>query len=88
MRSYSKAVEIQNYLDKMRSKGRKIGFVATMGALHEGHMALIQEAKKLSDVVVCSIFVNPHQTKYFFLPYPYFLETINKIKSNFDFFVQ
>jgi len=61
MRSFSKSFEIHSYLKEMRSNGKKVGFVATMGALHEGHMALIEEAKADSDIVVCSIFVNPQQ---------------------------
>lgn len=46
---------------KFRRENKTIGFVATMGALHEGHLALIQEARRMSDVVIVSLFVNPTQ---------------------------
>jgi pantoate--beta-alanine ligase len=53
--------ELQEYLHVQRSQNKKIGFVPTMGALHDGHISLIINAKKDEMLTVCSIFVNPAQ---------------------------
>jgi pantoate--beta-alanine ligase len=53
--------ELRQLLDTHRQSGRRIGFVPTMGALHPGHASLLSLARKLNEVVVVSIFVNPTQ---------------------------
>lgn len=53
--------EIRLIVSKLKSEKRKVAFVPTMGALHEGHLDLIREAHRHGDAVLVSIFVNPEQ---------------------------
>ncbi|HEX2983916.1 MAG TPA: pantoate--beta-alanine ligase [Ignavibacteriales bacterium] len=53
--------DMHEFSRQAKKAGKRIGFVPTMGYLHEGHMSLIRKAKELSDIVVVSVFVNPTQ---------------------------
>ncbi len=61
MQLFTLARTLDEFIQAEKSKGTKIGFVPTMGALHEGHLSLIRLAQSKADVVLCSIFVNPKQ---------------------------
>jgi len=61
MRTITTVAEMQRFADAERASGRTIGFVPTMGALHEGHLSLVREAQRRASTVVVSIFVNPIQ---------------------------
>ena len=58
---FTQITDIQHYIEKLHKEGKTVGFVPTMGALHNGHISLINLSKKNTDVTVCSIFVNPTQ---------------------------
>lgn len=61
MKIFNHIADIQSHISKLKSEGKMIGFVPTMGALHEGHGALIKASVSKCDITVCSIFVNPIQ---------------------------
>jgi pantoate--beta-alanine ligase len=53
--------ELAQYLQQTRASNKTIGIVPTMGALHQGHLSLIEQAQQFNDEIVCSVFVNPSQ---------------------------
>lgn len=80
---FNEILPLQSYLSECKGSS-KIGFVPTMGALHRGHLSLVERAKKENDLVVASIFVNPTQFDRAedLLKYPKTLESDKQLLSS------
>jgi pantoate--beta-alanine ligase len=61
MEVFTSVPAFRHFIQQQRAAGKTIGFVPTMGALHEGHISLLKSAYSENDIAVCSIFVNPTQ---------------------------
>ncbi|HEY4874521.1 MAG TPA: pantoate--beta-alanine ligase, partial [Puia sp.] len=58
---FKKQAQLIHHLQTQKKAGIQIGFIPTMGALHNGHLSLIEQSKKIAGLTVCSIFINPTQ---------------------------
>ena len=84
MKVYKTVAGLQRHLNELKQKGAQIGFVPTMGALHDGHLSLVKRCLNENNICVVSIFVNPTQfnNKTDLEKYPRNLERdINLLKS-------
>ncbi|HEY9114274.1 MAG TPA: pantoate--beta-alanine ligase, partial [Bacteroidales bacterium] len=61
MKTFSTIHSVQHFISEEKKNGKTVGFVPTMGALHEGHLQLMRRAKNENDLLVVSVFVNPIQ---------------------------
>lgn len=84
MKTFTSAADLQKALREEKSNHQSIGYVATMGFLHEGHATLMEKARKENDIVVLSIFVNPLQfgPNEDFETYPRDLERDENVAAN------
>ncbi|MFD6442467.1 pantoate--beta-alanine ligase [Peribacillus sp. NPDC060186] len=84
MKIFTSANELQQIIVKEKSNHKSVGYVATMGFLHEGHATLLENARKENDIVVLSIFVNPLQfgPNEDFETYPRDLERDENVAAN------
>ncbi|MGZ3851866.1 MAG: pantoate--beta-alanine ligase [Flavisolibacter sp.] len=58
---FKRAKRLSQYIELQKNEGKRIGFVPTMGALHEGHLSLVDNCRRSNDITICSVFVNPAQ---------------------------
>ena len=86
MKVFSKIIETTAFIKKQKDLGKTIGFVPTMGALHEGHLSLMRQAKSENDLLIVSIFVNPIQfnNKSDLEKYPITFETDSRLLEEID----
>lgn len=61
MQVFEKIKYTREFIHARKAEGNTVGFVPTMGALHEGHLSLVDQAKKETDIIVVSVFINPAQ---------------------------
>jgi pantoate--beta-alanine ligase len=61
MQTFTSVIKMQEWCTEQKREGKTIGLVPTMGYLHQGHLALVREARRSCDIVVVSIFINPIQ---------------------------
>ena len=61
MELYTSGRELRDLIKSLKREGKSVGFVPTMGFLHEGHKALMVRARRENDILVASVFVNPTQ---------------------------